>query len=407
MFEELQKKTFKNCLVLAVIFLIIGVGLIAFSAQNLFYSLFGFADFTQLPPNKIRSQLVELNLTTNFGCYLEEYEYNKDTHYRRTTDLYYIIWTGDDYATDFRYMTVKVPASFEKQMEAMADNTAREVLSEPINIFGKIKKLGSEEYSYFTDSLKEAGWSDEEIKEYTLPYYIDYYESKGGTRAGAILLFGGGVAMLAAGIYRIVKGKKGGFLKDFRNDIAISGYPESYIESDYRAAQPITKSGDIKMGRLMTYYIIGSTYRAIPHNKITWAYQSTTTHRTNGIKTGTTYSVMYYAENYKSAFNLGVPNETTAQEILQKLLVLCPWVIVGYSDDLRQLFNKDHTQFLQMRYNTMEHNPAEPGFNPADSSADNSADNGTDKGADNSADNGTDNSADNSADNGTDNSTQS
>lgn len=370
MFEELQQKTFKKCLVLAVIFLISGVALIAISAQNLFYCLFGFADFTQLAPNKIRSQLVELNLTTNFGCYLEGYEYNKDTHYRKTTDLYYIIWTGDDYVTEYSYMTLKVPASFEKRMEAMADNTADGKLSDPVYIFGKIKKLSSEEYSYFTSSLKEAGWSDEEIREYSLPYYIDYYANPNGTRAAAILLFGGGAALIAAGVYRIIKGKNGGFLKEFRNDIALSGYPESYIESDYRTAQPMTKD-DIKMGRLMTYYVIGSTYRAIPHNKVTWAYQSTTTHRTNGIKTGTTYSVMFHAEDYKSVFNLGVPNEATAQDILKRLFSFCPWVIVGYSDDLKQLYNKDRAQFLQIRYNTMAHEPVDPGLNPVDEGAGN------------------------------------
>lgn len=368
MFEELQQKTFKKCLVLAVICLISGAALIAISAESLFYCLFGFADFTQLAPNKIRSQLVELNLTTNFGCYLEEYEYNTDTHYRKTTDLYYIIWTGDDYVTEYSYMTVKVPANLETKMEAMAENTADGKSSDPVYIFGKIKKLSSEEYSYFTASLKEAGWSDEDIRDYSLPYYIDYYASPNRTRVGAILLFAGGAALIAAGVYRIIKGKNGGFLKELRNDIALSGYPESYIESDYRAAQPMTK-GNIKMGRLMTYYNIGIMYRAIPHNKISWVYQSTTTHRTNGIKTGTTYSVIFHVENNK--INLSVPNEATAQNILKRLFSLCPWVIVGYSDDLKQLYDKNRAQFLQIRYNTMAHEPADPGLNPVDNSTDN------------------------------------
>lgn len=362
MFEELRKKSFKKCLVVAVIFLIFGCALTIYNASDAFYSIFGYVDFTSLEPDKIKNQLVEFDMTANFGCYLEEYEYNKDTHYRKTTDLYYVIWTGDDYATDYRYMTVKVPASFERSMESMADKTENNIISDPIYIFGKIKKLDSEEYSYFKDYFAEGGWSQEEIENFTLPYYIDYYGSQSGTRGVALFLFGGGIALIAAGIYRIIKGRKGGFLKKLHQDIAVSGYSLSYIESDYAAAQPMTKKGDIKMGRLMTYYSIGSEFRAIPHNKVMWAYQNTTTHRTNGIKTGTTYSVMYYAEGYKGPFNLGVPNEATAQEILKKLIALCPWTIVGYSEDLRKMYNKDRAQFLQLRYNTMEHNPAEPGF---------------------------------------------
>lgn len=360
MFEELKEKTFRKCLVTAAVLLIAGVALTVCTASDTYYSVFGYVDFISLEPGQIRSQLVDLDLTVNFGCYLEKYEYNTKTHYRKTTDLYYIIWTGDEYATDFRYMSLRVPASFEGQMEEMAVNTNNNILSDAIHISGKIKKLGSEEYDYFVKTLKEAGWTQEEIDSYTIPYYIDYRSNKNALIAVTILLFIGGIALIAAGIYRIIKGKKGGFLEKFRQDIGISGYSESCVESDYTAAKSLTKKGDLKMGRLMTYYYLNSEFRAIPHNKVMWAYQNTTTHRTNGVKTGTTYSVMFFAEGYKGPFNLAVPSEAAAQEILTMLYTHCPWIVVGYSDDLKKLYNKDRAQFLQLRYNTVEHNPIDP-----------------------------------------------
>ena len=115
----------------------------------------------------------------------------------------------------------------------------------------------------------------------------------------------------------------------------------------------------------MTYYHSGADYRAIPHNKVMWAYQVTTTHRTNGIKTGTTYSVLYYIDGYKNAITLGVANEATALEILRRLNETCPWIVIGFSDELKKLFNKNRAEFLQLRYNTVEHTPLEPGFNNA------------------------------------------
>ena len=365
MFEELKKVSFKKCITLAVFFLLIGIVLVVLQAQNVYYTIFGYADFTELQPDEIRSQLVQVDLTANFGCYLEEYERNTKTNRKTTTNLYYVIWTGDEYDTDYRYMSIKVPASYEKRMEQMAENTANQMYSTPIHFIGKIKKLDNEEYGYFKDYFKDAEWTDQEIADSTLPYYIEFYHDAFSMGTVFCLVFFGGIALIAAGIYRIVKGKTGGFLKKLREDVRISGYADSYVESDYAAAQKITKNDDIKMGRLMTYYHCGATYRAIPHNKVMWAYQITTTHRTNGIKTGTSYSVMYYIDGYKNSTTLGVPNEATAPEILRRMNETCPWIVIGFTDDLKKLFNKNRSEFLQLRYNTVEHNPLEPGFQNA------------------------------------------
>ena len=64
MFEELKKVSFKKCIALAVFFILIGIVLIVLQAQNVFYTIFGYADFTELEPDKIKSQLVEVDLTS-------------------------------------------------------------------------------------------------------------------------------------------------------------------------------------------------------------------------------------------------------------------------------------------------------------------------------------------------------
>ena len=92
------------------------------------------------------------------------------------------------------------------------------------------------------------------------------------------------------------------------------------------------------------------------------SYQNTTTHRTNGIKTGTSYSVMIWIDGKKSATVLGMPNEATAQEMLRRINAQFPWVVVGYSEELRKMYNNNRAQFLQLRYNTVEHTAAMPGF---------------------------------------------
>ena len=61
---------------------------------------------------------------------------------------------------------------------------------------------------------------------------------------------------------------------------------------------------------------------------------------------------------------LAMPNEATTQEFLKRVGDMFPWAVVGYSEDLRRLFFKEYQQFLDLRFNTMDHNPVEAdGFN--------------------------------------------
>lgn len=361
MFEELKKKALKSSLVLTVLFFIIGAVMVGLMATNMFYIVTGYADFEQLEPEEIKNQLVEYDMEYNFGCCIEEYEYNETTKRSTTTYLYYIIWTGDENAEDFRYMTVKVPASYEKQMEKMAEYSYNYVASDPISIKGKITKLGDEEYEYFLDFFEEVGWSETDIAEGTLPYYINVYENPTSANAGFIALFSLGVVFLLWAVIRIVKACNGGYLKKLKKDIANAGLNEASVESDYERAVVIHEKCSIRVGRLMTYFMVGSDARALPNDKIVWAYMNTVTHRTNGIKTGTTYNVQFETEGAGS-FSIGVDKEDMALGVLKKMNELLPWVVVGYSDELKALYRKNREEFLNLRYNTCEHVAVEPGF---------------------------------------------
>ena len=55
MFEELKKKIMKSSLLWSVILIIAGLGLAGWNAMNAFYAATGYADFTQLAPDRIKS----------------------------------------------------------------------------------------------------------------------------------------------------------------------------------------------------------------------------------------------------------------------------------------------------------------------------------------------------------------
>lgn len=367
MLEELKKKGFKKSLPLSIILIIVGLVLAVWNASSAFYALAGYATFEDLKPEKVGGQLVEADLNIVYASYLEQGTKNTSTNRTTINYVWYIIATGDIYETDYRYLAIKVPKKLSSKMDDIMEyyNSYGMPASDSLKVTGKVKRFFPDKYyDYFHEFfVDDCEWSESEYKDMTIPYYIDVNLSMDTVRYGYVFLFAGGAALILWGIIRIVNGARGSFLKRFIGDYQTAGYTDSAIESDIASATCYTKHNDIRIGRLCTYYGMNSaTPRAIPNNKMMWAYQNTTTHRTNGVKTGTTYSVMIYVDGFKNAFNIGVPDEATAQDVLKKMNEILPWVVVGYSDDLRKMFNKDRAQFLQLRYNTVEHVAVEPGF---------------------------------------------
>lgn len=361
MLEELKKKSIKKSLPGTIIIFIIAVVLAVIAIPK----ISNVKDFEDLEPDEIKNQNVKIGVTTNFGSFLEEYSENTSTHKRTTTHYYYVTMTGDEAAHitgDYRFVAIKVPAKYKKQMEEIMEYTERQEYADPLYFVGHIRKLDSEEYRYF-----ERAWgnpTDEWLEEYTIPYYIDVTGTSIATGKDVvyiILLVGAGLLALW-GIVRIIKATSGSYVKAFTKDIQAAGCTETSAFSDLNNA--FSFSGDnIKVGRQLFFHGMNDTVpRAIPVNKILWAYQNTTTHRTNGVKTGTTYSLMIFVDGSKSATTISVPSEAVAQGVLQQMNTMYPWVVIGYSEEIKKLFNKDRAQFLQLRYNTVEHTAVEPGF---------------------------------------------
>lgn len=365
MIEELKKKSFKRSLPFAAVLIFAGLVLAIWNGSSAFYAVAGLAQFEKLDPDKVKNQLVKMDLDVVYDCYLESGTKDKSTGRTTINYYWYVIATGDDFTVDRGYMAIKVPKKAAGDVDKIMDYNYDYGLpaSESLELMGKVKKLSGKYYDYFHDYfVDDNDWSEDDFKDAVIPYYIDVNLSMSFFKYAYVILFVGGAALVLWGVLRIVNGAKGKLLKNFTKDYESIGLTESAVESDMASATSFTKNGDIKIGRLCTYWMNGAAPRAIPNSKILWCYQNTTTHRTNGIKTGTTYSVMVFVDGNKTAFDISVPNEATAQDVLKRIGGTLPWVVVGYSEDLRKMFNKDRAEFLQLRYNTVEHIAVDPGF---------------------------------------------
>ncbi|HVS73529.1 MAG TPA: DUF6709 family protein [Phycisphaerae bacterium] len=107
--------------------------------------------------------------------------------------------------------------------------------------------------------------------------------------------------------------------------------------------------GGHKVGRVQTTQswlvrraMLGCT--AVYLGDLAWAYQKSTKHRTNGIPTGTTYSmVMHDIRGKRFEFRL---SQQQVQTVLKDLAERVPWVVVGYSQELNTRWMKDRGAFL-------------------------------------------------------------
>ncbi len=351
MLEKLKKKSIIKSLPAALILLVTGIALFGAEISNMKSLLRGHVVFESLAPEEINGDLiVDVTLYDNFGCYMEQYEENTKTHARHTTDLYYVIWTGDENAQDFRYMGIKVPASDEYKMEEMAEATYYGEYSDPIKYSGAVNKMTSEEYEYFKEYFLESDFTEEELDDWTLPYYINVGALTGGAATSAWIIAGLGGALFLAGVFLLVLALTGGKLKTFKKELAQAGFEEGSVDYEYEGARLFNKKSDFRVGRRLTFFLIGSKPHVVANDKLVWVYQSTTTHRTNGIKTGTTYAVMLRTFDKKS-FTVAVSNEGEAQEALQYISQTIPGAVVGYDDELNKMYQRDFQNFLQLKYN--------------------------------------------------------
>lgn len=343
------------------LFKAVGYGLLCLVIGVLF--IFGvikdnsnYVSFESLQPNQISNQNVEFNIYDAYGCAIEETSYNKKTKVETTTYLYYVILTGDLDAEDCRYMCVKVPVKYQDKFEKIVDLTYNgQLAEEPFHGFGKINAIDSEEYKYFKEFFTEAGWTEDEINQSTIPYYIGF-KSGSAVSSAAIAVAVIGVIFVAIGLFLIINFVTGGFLKRLKKDIAQAGISEEQFLEDYRQAEVITKKDSIRLGRYFIYTGLNSIWpRAIKVEDALWAHQKVTTHRRGLIKVGTTYEINVYDVNRRME-NSEVKKEAEALAILEKMGEKYPWMVIGYSKELDTLFYHDLEQFKGIKYNEVYKN---------------------------------------------------
>ncbi len=348
MLETLKKKSFKKVIAWVVVLYIAAVACMIISGCGIFKLPFK-KDIYDLDVNDLEGQYVTAEVYFIYDYYAYTTETSKSNPRPKTTSKEYIIPIGEN-----EYMGLYLPSrslskadKLMKSSQAYLDNPSGTGPSEEeiFTITGTILPMAEDSLEFYHEAVGYDEMTDEE-KALFLPYYLreDYL---GRTTEGVTYLLSiGAVVCLICATVMLVRAITGAYQKDVVKFCADTGDKEQALErmsTYYESAQPV--SGIIIADNWIMFQQ-GAHTRVWPLEKFLWAYKKTTEHRRNGIKTGTTYSVVI-CNTAKRRFELAM-REQEVQDALQYIVENSPTTVVGYNNKLDKMYQKDLDKFQRI-----------------------------------------------------------
>lgn len=349
--KQLKKKSIKNVLPVTVILTIAAVVLfmINFAAvPQLFSMLSGGTNLDDIPQTQLFNTFASSEISAVYDCFAE-YEDSDGKIYE-----YYVIPYGEEWEN---YIAVRVKESKAPELDRICDDTWAYLMGEDVSldhtvsVKGNVRLMDYDESKYYKEWFQDMEFSEDEIEEYAVNYVlVDERFADDISPLRLYLMCGIGVIIFLIGIWMLVKACLGVYLKDIKKDFSqLGAYAEGQIVSDYENACVFGKG--IRVGRIFTYNTASTSPRAYLNNNIAWLYQHRTKNYTNGLYTGSNYSLVLYPVNGdgKVADSFDIKKKDK-DRILEYYANNFPHMVVGFSEELRDLYHRDRNAFLALRY---------------------------------------------------------
>jgi hypothetical protein len=130
----------------------------------------------------------------------------------------------------------------------------------------------------------------------------------------------------------------------WRNLVAYGQPPQLSAEIEQDIQMGAVKHGNIVV---TPHWIINKTLFntwTSPIADVAWIYKTVTRHRTNGIPTGKTYSLVISGRHKQAVTMRG--KEKKVDALMAEFMQRTPWAIFGYSPDLVAAWKKNHAGFV-------------------------------------------------------------
>ena len=195
--------------------------------------------------------------------------------------------------------------------------------------------------------IEYLGTEDEGLPPEFLPYIIKQ-DMVGNSSGGfSIFVFVGGLVMLGLSLFFLIKALSGGYQRQVSARTLMDG-SLPILDEFYSATEPVY---GMRADERYVLFNEGAKSTLLDSPDLIWAYVYRVRHRTNGIPTGSTWSVRLCVRSGK-VYTLSVRNEAAAGEILTALAAKLPHLVTGYSEKLNALYRQDPARFASIPSDT-------------------------------------------------------
>ncbi len=344
--KEIRQKCLKKRLPAIVICLIAACVLLGLWLPDVLLYFRGPQQLSELSVDQLSGAYVEAEINGIYDWYAQDVESsgNEDTIVARE----YLIPVGE-----YEYMSLYMPQKYLEEADALMDQTQSYLMDPTSEITGSMTVTGTilpmeeESLQYYHEYL-EYDDMDAELQELFLPLYlrVDYVNTTPVNTLFFLVI--AGVIFLAVAVILIVLTMTRGGQKDIKAVAERSGNPEvceARMENFYSS---IPEVNGLRAGGDYMMFWTGASFHVLESPKVLWAYGSNTTHKLYGIvKTGVTRQIVIRTDDGKT-YSMVMKSEEMTEETLQYIQNSVKHVIIGYTDELAQLFKTDIERFKQL-----------------------------------------------------------
>lgn len=355
MLQKLKSASLKKVMPGIIILFIAAAGLLVYFGPDFITWAKGPVAFEELSINEIENQYVTMTFELTFGTFATEVTTttrNGAKVSERDTMQYHAVLVGglDRYVNTnedlyWEFVGLAVPARYfdttkiiDRNSDEFFETYDLRALDTTMQITGQILPMDDEMLRHYRSFFREADYTDDEYKEYCAPYYIKVDHLKRGHADFVLFMNALAVILLLWAVYMLIKALTGGYQRKLIKALKAQGEMElERADADFESASEPTKG--IRIGRNYLFDCSGAKTDVFALRQVAWAYSHQVNHQKYGRTVSTTYSIILYTENKKS-HQLTMPSKAASDQVLDELNRKCPAGIFGYSDQLKQLFNK-------------------------------------------------------------------
>ena len=376
MLEQLKKASLKKKMPAIIILFIAAVALLVYLGPDFITWAKGPVKFEDLSMDEIKDQYVTMTFELTFGTYATETTTTTRNGVKvseKESMQYHAVLIGglDPYMYSdkmFEYIGLAIPSKYFSTVKIIDSNSDKffedydlRHLSTTMQVTGQIFPMDDEMLRYYRKFFSYGDYSDEEFKQCCAPYYIKVDQLSHGhvdfVIAGNVLA----VVLLVIAVYMLIRALTGGYQSKLIKSLKAQGDMEvQRAETDYASAAEPVKG--YKIGRSYLFNCASAKTEIFPLRQVAWVYTHQINHQKYGRTVSTSYTIMLYTED-KKQHQLTMPSKDACNQFIDELNRKCPAGIFGYSDELKQMFNKNYDEFTRLRrQKEAELNPNQ-GFN--------------------------------------------